>query len=241
MSAPRPPASTDAKDNIPTAKEAAVKGASGSKPVVKGKSTKDIFKDLTAQQYLDKSDKLISRDDPLFVSMVLLDVKAARLRNNNNNIMQTDYGSVSAGDVNTLLQTLGLSKETVAHQSTYSASVQPLIHNASQFTTEKEGLENDIRTYITELHSKIRTIIKEKEEGKPASQVRNAMDALTQAETNLTTRVKNLGKNSDALQKQLDKIYHEMFGLLPHDARKNLRDPTARAPEKAGTAPGSKS
>jgi len=226
MSAPRPPESTNAQGNI-----TAAKGTPGSNPIVKGKSTKDIFKDLTMQQYFDKTAKLISRDDPLFASMVLLDVKAARLRNNNNHIMQNNAGNVSVGDVNTLLQTLGVSKETVSHQSSFEYSARPLINNANQVTIEKEGLENDIQTYITELHSKLRVVAKELEEGKPTSQIRNALAALNQAETTLTTRVTKLGANSEALQKQLIKIHSEMLNIMSLDAKKKF---LSMSPEKAG-------
>ncbi|MBX3708975.1 MAG: hypothetical protein KIT56_01210 [Gammaproteobacteria bacterium] len=200
-------------------------------PGDQGTSTKDILKGLNRTFY--KINNTIPNDDPRFISIVLLDTEAARLKTKSNHINTADMMQ-SVGGISMTLPKMQATKETFAFHEQYTASANPMINDAQQRLLEKEELERSITQYIEDLHGKLAVMIGEIKQGKPMSEIQNELADLDKQEKALAQKSEKLGVTISALQKKLESMYHEMFTLLPATAKAGLRAP-ATMNEKAAT------
>jgi hypothetical protein len=192
-----------------------------------GMSTKGILEALNSSFYK------MGKDNPYFNDTVLLDMKAARLKAKSNNI-NTQGMMQSATAVTATLPKMQATKETVAIHPQYVEMATPEINSSKQRLLEKEELERDLQQYVEELHTKLAIITKEISQGKPTSQIHNALMGLDKQEKALAQRAEKLEVSIDGLQKKLESIYKEMFSMLPISVKAGLRAPTAEMAEKIG-------
>jgi|GEM_PF-4620087 uncharacterized protein YukE len=171
-----------------------------------------IMKGLTKTLYNVPESKI---SDPQFISEVLLDAKAARLKSKVKNGIDTQAMAQTSGDINATLMKMQTAKATAAYHGKYAQDFAPMQADANQQTLEHDKLLEEIGEFIGKLHTTFKN-----PDVKP-----DTMSALEKEERGLETRAERLGININALLDKLVRFHHETFVLLPTGERSGLKAP----------------
>jgi uncharacterized protein YicC (UPF0701 family) len=183
-----------------------------------------IMKGLT--QALYNVPKNHTTDNSVFISMVLLDAQAARLKAKINNKIDTQTLVQTSGNISATLKSMQASKAATAFHSKYTQDFSPLQADTRQRQMEGEELGKAIGSYIHDLHTKLKTLDAEIEKStKSDKQVENEMNALSKQWQSLEAQAEKLGINVDSLLQRLNSFHHETYVLLPAQDKSGLKPP----------------
>lgn len=166
-----------------------------------------VMKNLTRAFYNLPKDKA---DDVAFLSMVILDAKAARLRAKSRETLESHELAHVSGDISSTLSKMQQSKNTVAFHSKYVQEFTPMQADANQRQMQVDELGNAITTFLGDLHTKLKAL-----DTKSEKEQEMEITALTKQWQQLENQSERLGINVESLLQKLHALHQEAYGLLP--------------------------
>lgn len=153
-------------------------------------------------------------EHPLFNSMVLLDIQAARMQKELTT-RGSDLMSITAS-VNGALSAMSNSRSSeikTQHPAFAEKTADPL-KKAIELQAEKDQLESDINNFVTTLPNKLGEIYKMILEEKPTQQIQEALATLNQTQKQLADRNARLQISMEKVIGSLNENYVGMRPLL---------------------------
>ncbi|VVC75190.1 hypothetical protein AQUSIP_04770 [Aquicella siphonis] len=205
-------------------------GEPGTKERKKFQSTHaQVMKGLTEAFYQLPKEKT---DDAAFLSMVILDAKAARLRAKARTTVESHELAHISGNISATLSKMQQSKSTVAFHSQYVQQFAPLQADANQRQMQAEELGNAITTFLGNLHTKLKGL-----DTKSESEREKELSELSKQWQQLEAQTDRLGINMESLLQKLNAMHQEAYNMLPAQDKAGLPPPAVpgAAPRAAET------
>lgn len=124
----------------------------------KGKSSLQIIEELIQQFY--GVPESVSHDNPDFMKMVLIDLKAALLRSESNKSSINELKD-ALSNATAILSAIKNSKATAAFHPQYAQELAPLQSEANQRLMQQDQLENEIASFVIKMQNELKSISKE--------------------------------------------------------------------------------